>query len=143
MNKTVDSTEGHAFASFSGLLGMLFQVMPRLRGPDNSSSLGKAIGTVRHDNGGLLKTPHLRRSQYVEQLNAAGREVAHGELGMCLLDAALMTAGLNEEQRLSDDSHPSEMVWEEMMNLLLNIAEEERSLAPNINHDSSSVNDLV
>ena len=77
---------------------------------------------------GLLKTAHLHSSKYVEQLNAAGREVAHGELGMCLLDAALLSAGLTEKERLSDDSHPSEKVWEEMMNIILNIVTEERQL---------------
>ena len=102
----------------------------------------------------LLNVPHLGRATFVEQLNSAGmmpisvlqgasnrsaptpnlphhsapptcagREVAH-QLGMCVLDAASMAAGLTVEQRLSDDSHPSGMVWEEMLNVLLNMWEQ-------------------
>ena len=63
---------------------------------------------------------HLGRAAYVAQLNAAGRAVSH-ELGLCLLDTAAIVEGLTEDQRLSDDSHPSNMVWEEMFNVLLNI----------------------
>ena len=70
----------------------------------------------------------------MEQLNAAGRAVADS-LGLCLLDTAVMSAGLTEAQRLSDDSHPSEMVWEEMFNVLLNIHD---GVTRGVNHTSVS-----
>ena len=95
---------------------MRFQVMPRFK---RGNATGPSVD-------GQLRVPHLGRSTFVEQLNAAGREAAHHVLGLCLLDAALMTAGLTDAQRLSDDSHPSEMVGEEMFNMLLNIEESHR-----------------
>ena len=78
---------------------------------------------------GMLKASQLRRASYVEQLNAAGREVAH-HLRMCVLDTAVMTAGLSEELRLSDDTHPSYLVWEEVLSLLLNIDAQHREGGP-------------
>lgn len=86
--------------------------MPRLKKENSTHHFSNADG--------LFTLGHLGRSTYVAQLNEAGRAVSQ-ELGMCLLDTAAMATGLTENQRLSDDSHPSHMVWEEMFNLLLNI----------------------
>ncbi|GAX74967.1 hypothetical protein CEUSTIGMA_g2413.t1 [Chlamydomonas eustigma] len=62
----------------------------------------------------------LGRSQYVAQLNAAGRITAN-VLGMHEADFAVIAEGFTREQSLRDCHHPTEKLGLEFFNIYLNI----------------------
>ena len=72
------------------------------------------------ETGRVTMKDYLGSSEYVHQLNEAGRVVAKKE-GLEMIDLSRMTQGMGSVHRLQDVVHPQPKIREEIFNLILNV----------------------
>jgi hypothetical protein len=72
------------------------------------------------ETGRVTMKDYLGSSEYVHQLNEAGRLVARRE-GLQIIDLSRMTQGLGTRHRLQDVVHIQPMIRQEIFNLILNV----------------------